>query len=71
MTLEMAGPSDVNVPDVVGFFEGRAVQVIRDTGLTPKVSRPSGHPNERVETQDPQDDTPASVGSTVMLRLSR
>ena len=70
VTCDVADPNAVRVPDVVGWYEGTAVQEISDAGLQPRVYGLSGHPNAQVERQDPWGGTPVAAESTVGLGLS-
>ena len=64
----------VEVPDVVGEYEGTAAEILQDAGLEPgqvtKQQVDSNQESGRVIDQDPDAGTQVRRGSTVSLTVS-
>jgi len=69
VTLHLALPGSVIVPEVREMLEGHAAQEIRDAGLQPRFTGSTGQPGAWVWSQSPLAGSTASPASTVTCQL--
>lgn len=63
-------PTRVVVPHVVGLSETAAVDLLRESGLTWKLTGDVGHANSKVHTQTPAGDMDVDFGTEVTLGMT-